>query len=674
MTFAAHIALLLAGLLPAALLVGGAHSATPRPAQDDPAAYEAKLTAADEELYTRAFRSAAHGRWDRAVRLAGQARDPLPAKILTWMRLSHGKAKLSLAELESFIAANPTWPRQKSLQIRLEKAMREGVPDSRVVALFKTRRPVSGAGRIRLAEALLTEGHRDSGAEWLRYAWVENDFERKEQKRILKAHGALLRAADHARRLDRLLWDGRRSDARALLKRVQTGQRRVAEARIALMRRARDVDRRIERVPPALHADPGLVYERARWRRRAGKTQAARDLLAKYAGDGGSRPEKWWTERNRHVRDLIEKGRMEQAYAIASRNGQPKFSAGLADGEFLAGWLALRFLKQPLRATRHFRKLYQGVRFPISRARAAYWHGRASQALGNTENATRWYGLAARHPATYYGQLATEALGRGRLLRLPRLRNPRGTERRVFAGRELVRAAAMVSQLGQRKLFRTFMLHLGEQLERPMEQFLLARMARRHGRLDLSIRLAKKAARQGALVVETTYPLLELPHTRSERPLVIAVARQESEFDVRAVSPAGARGLMQLMPTTAREVAQGLGLRYSRQRLTADPRYNVRLGDHYLSQLIERYDGSYVLAVAAYNAGPGRVATWMKRNGDPRKPEVDAIDWVELIGIPETRNYVQRVMENLQIYRGRIANRPIASRVGADLVRNRAAN
>lgn len=424
MTFAAHIALLLAGLLPAALLVGGAHSATPRPAQDDPAAYEAKLTAADEELYTRAFRSAAHGRWDRAVRLAGQARDPLPAKILTWMRLSHGKAKLSLAELESFIAANPTWPRQKSLQIRLEKAMREGVPDSRVVALFKTRRPVSGAGRIRLAEALLTEGHRDSGAEWLRYAWVENDFERKEQKRILKAHGALLRAADHARRLDRLLWDGRRSDARALLKRVQTGQRRVAEARIALMRRARDVDRRIERVPPALHADPGLVYERARWRRRAGKTQAARDLLAKYAGDGGSRPEKWWTERNRHVRDLIEKGRMEQAYAIASRNGQPKFSAGLADGEFLAGWLALRFLKQPLRATRHFRKLYRGVRFPISRARAAYWHGRASQALGNTENATRWYGLAARHPATYYGQLATEALGRGRLLRLPRLRNP----------------------------------------------------------------------------------------------------------------------------------------------------------------------------------------------------------------------------------------------------------
>ncbi len=519
MNFDRRIAVLLAGFFLA--LAPPAAATTPRTAAVDPSEFDAKLTASDEDLYTRAFRVAERGNWRRAEHLAVQARDPLPGKILTWMRLSEGNGEAGFAELSAFIAKNPTWPRQKALSGRLERAMRRDVGDvanRRIIAWHKDRRPVTAAGHIRLAEALLAEGFAETGVAWLRHAWINDDFERKERGRILRTHGKRLRARDHGERLDRLLWDRRWRDARGLLALVSAERRRVAEARIALMRRSRDVRTRIKRVPASLRGDPGLVYERVRWRRRAGKTESARDLLAAHLGDRGPRPRKWWDERSRHVRDLIETGRMERAYAIASKHGQPAFTVGFAEAEFLSGWLALRFLDKPAPAARHFRVLYDGVRFPISRARAAYWHARASARLGNAEHARRWYRLAAQYPATYYGQLATESLGQGALLRLPRLRRPREAERRIFARRELVRAAALLSQLGRRPLFATFMRRLGRQLERPMDQYLLSMMAWRHGRQSLAIRLAKRAVRQGALVVETAYPLVGLPRTRSEPP------------------------------------------------------------------------------------------------------------------------------------------------------------
>ena len=582
-----HIFAALAGLVLLASLSSTAAAVPSAPATGDLSDFEAKLTAADEELYTRAFRAADGGGWNRANRLARRAREPLPAKILEWLRLTRGQGEPSFERLVRFIEQNPNWPRRRSLLAQAEEAMAKNVSDARIIAWFRARRPVTGRGRQRLGEALLAEGFAKQGAEWLRHTWVHDDYEREEQRRFHKWHRSLLRTEDHVARLDRLLWDERRSDAKAILGLVPADQRRLAEARLALMRRSRDVGKRISAVPSALRNNPGLVYERVRWRRRAGEEESARKLLAAHEGDEGARPEKWWAERHRHVRDLIEKRRMKTAYALAQMHGQPPFSVGFAEAEFLSGWLALRFLKKPLAAAWHFRRLYDGVRFPISRARAAYRRARASQALGQANHAQRWYRLAARYPATYYGQLATEALGRGSLLRLPRLRKPRDAERRIFARRELVRAAAMMSQLGQRRLFRSFMLRLGETLPGRLDQYLLSWMARRHRHPGLAIRLAKKALRQGTTVIETAYPLVTIPRTRSERSLVLAVARQESEFDPRAISPAGARGIMQLMPSTARGVSRDIGARYSKRRLTGDPRYNIRLGDSYLVQLAE---------------------------------------------------------------------------------------
>lgn len=632
------------------------------------------LPGAEMASVARAFDEAARGNWERAHRLARAAGSPLGARILRWWDYRREGTRASFADIARFIDENPDWPSQRALQAAAEAAMAGArVSDAAVLAWYRARDPVSRAGRLRYADALLGAGETARAAKFVRAAWVEDAFGARELADALRRYRSLLRPADHHARLDRLLWDGHARAARHMLRHVGAGQRRLAEARLALRARAGGVDAAIARVPRALRDDPGLVYERLRWRREKGKDESARALLHAPPERLGPRPKLWWRERAIQARRAFEGGLISEAYALAAGHRQIATST-FAEAEWLAGWIALRFLHEPGRALRHFSRLRDAVSMPISRARAAYWAGRAAEALGDADGARLWHGDAAGHPGTFYGQLSAARIAAPDM---PLLRESATVGAATLEGHVLFAAARLLSSLGYERLLAPFVDRLGELARNRADHDLISAFSLSLGRPDHAIRAAQHAARRGYVSIERLFPLVDLPFSRRdaalEPALILALTRQESRFDRAARSGAGARGLMQLMPGTARSVARRMRLDYARRRLTTDPAYNVALGSRYLGGLIEKYDGSYLLAVAAYNGGPGNVARWLAANGDPRRdPGVDIVDWIEAIPLPETRNYVQRVLEGTQVYRWRLGRRPRVSSLERDLARGMA--
>ena len=647
---------------------GGISAASPYSPDEFSALRPGLLSAGDWKLYKRAFAAAKKGDWTKARRLGARAADPLPAKVITWLFLSEPGTPAGFEEIARFIAGNAGWPRRQTLLRHAEKAMGDRIPHERALAWFADHPPVSGEGRVRLAEALMAGGRTDLGAAWLRHAWVADDFDARRERKIVKRHRKLLTRSDHEARLDRLLWDGRRRAARRMLRRVSEGFRALGMARLRLMERAGGVDAAIARVPAQFKTHPGLVYERLRWRRRKGFDERARELLVD-PPDNVVRPEAWWRERQILARRALNEGSVTEAYWLA-RDHEDLGVRALAEAEWLAGWIALRFLDDPEAAYAHFTRVYNAVRFPISRARGAYWAGRAAESRGEPERAREWFAKAARHQTAYYGQLAASKLeGSGNFALSPNPTLGPG-DWDAFDRRELVRAVRLLAELGEKDRLRPFIMALAEQAERPAEHVLAATLAESLGRADLAIASAKRSGRAGVTVVKAGYPVIPLPSSANvEAALILALSRQESAFNAKAVSASGARGLMQLLPRTAKRVARSLKIPYVKAKLTEDPAYNATLGSAYLARLIKAYGGSYVLALAAYNAGPARVKRWMRNFGDPRSDEVDVIDWMELVPYPETRNYLHRVLEALQVYRQRLGGRTVALRLEEDLGR-----
>jgi soluble lytic murein transglycosylase len=361
------------------------------------------------------------------------------------------------------------------------------------------------------------------------------------------------------------------------------------------------------------------------------------------------------------------------AYNLASQHGLSR-GEGFADGEWIAGWIALKFLKDAAKADAHFAKLDDNVTAPVSKARALYWRAQSEKALNQPDLANAALSQAATYSFTYYGQLAAQQLSAQATLTLGDPPPITPDVRAAFENQELVRALRAMAQLGDRQAFEQISFYLDDQLQTPAEHEMLSELARVNFYTKIAVRSAKAGIRRGIVAQDAAFPLLDLPPAargadRPEPALVLAIARQESEFDPQAVSPVGARGLMQIMPATARMTAKRAGVTYSQASLT-DPNYNLTLGSAYLQELIDQFGGSYVLAIASYNAGPGRANQWMSDWGDPRMGSVDVVDWVELIPISETRNYVQRVMENLQVYRYRLAAGPTPIKLDADLRRH----
>ncbi len=630
-------------------------------------AHAAALSGRDLEIYRAAFTAAEAGHYSAAGELALEAKDGLLAKAVEWLYLVRAGSGASFGEIAAFIKDNPDWPKQESLHERAEEAIPDDQSPSSLREWFEANPPVSATGRIRYAEGLLATGEEQRGTELLRKVWVEDNMGDRQEQILMFKHHDLIRQSDHVARLDRLLWDGQTRAARDMLNRVGKDRALLAEARLKLQAMDPGAEYALRRVPAALQNDPGLIFDRLRWRVRKDRDDEARAILMHPPSDL-VRPDLWWRERSIEIHRAFLEGYYSEAQRMAEQHGQDPGSRGFASGEWTAGFIALRLLKDPATALAHFRKMAATVQYPISRARADYWTGRALEAMGKSSEARRAYVAAANFSTTYYGQLAALRLDPASRPTLPPPPQPSAAARSAFNGKELVRVVKELGEVGEDDLKEVFLKRLAILATAPEEAELVASLAIAEQRPDLAVRMARQTWHGEMPLTVHGYPVLQLADSAgTERALVLSVIRQESGFDPRAISQAGALGLMQVMPGTARKTAGGMGLRYAVSRLTDDPEYNVRLGCTILAKLLDGFGGNYVLALAAYNAGEARVHEWLRENGDPRAPQVNVIDWIEMIPFEETRNYVQRVVEALHVYRERLAGTRLSLRLAKDL-------
>lgn len=630
------------------------------------------LTAEQLRAYGAALQALDAGRLQDARYLAGQAQHALGIKVFRWLELLQPRSGTTFEEIAGFYEANPDWPALEVLLRRAEEAMSDQTDDGLVLSWFATRQPVSVDGAMRLGEALLRRGERQKAITLLRETWLNGTFGSRQEEDFLKRYSGLLTSNAHGQRLDRLVWEGKREEAQRMLPRVDAGQQALATARLQLAAQARNAPQALAKVPDKLKLDPGLLFERVRWYRRKGEEDKARELLLS-AGNRLGRPDLWWQERAYAARTALSQSRPRDAYKIVSHHGISTDDAyAYTEAEWFSGWIALRFLNDPQGAMRHFTRVAETGRYPVTKARAAYWAGRAAEATNTPKLARQWYLQGAAYLTTYYGQLAWARLEAADRSPWPKTPKPTAAERTAFDHHELVQVTRFLSELGQSERIKPFLLRLVSTARSPAQIGMVGELTESLRRPDLGVSVAKRAAQQGVLLPEHGYPVLSVSSGDTpERPLVLATIRQESAFEADAVSRVGARGLMQLMPGTAKGVARQLGLSPDIGLLTRDPQHNVRLGSAYLGGLLDDFDGSYVLAIASYNAGPGRARAWIRDNGDPRRADVDVVDWIEQIPIDETRNYVQRVLENLQVYRQRLGGTQLAETLERDLRRGR---
>lgn len=638
LAFLASIAILaasLAGLTPAA------------------AAESALLSAKDIAIYKQAFAAVKKDRWKEARRLIEKAKDPLPGKVIIWMDLTRPGPGRDFREMTAFLKANPDWPLRYTLTQQAERAMPEYLKPQDVLQWFGERDPTTAEGAMKLAGALMATRQEQRAERVVQAAWIQRDFNKADEQVFLQRFGHLLHQQQHWARLDRLLWEDQREQATRMLTRVDANHQALARARMKLADQAKDAAQAVANVPQSLRNDPGLIYERARLLRRKDKFAEAAELLDP-PPQNALRPDLLWGELKRAARGSLNDGNISAAYRLAAAHGNDGGEA-FAEGEFLAGWIALRFLEDASAAMKHFTALYAGTTSVISQSRGAYWAGRAAEQAGDVAKAQDWYKAAAKGITSFYGQMAALRLAGQPEIRLAGTPKPSAQEKQSFDKKELVRVVRVLTALDENERTRYFLTKLMELSSKPAEYQLVAGLAAEIDRRDFAVAVAKEARTRGVEMIDYLYPVIKLPEGKNPEPaLLLGLIRQESAFDVGAVSSAGARGLMQLLPSTAKGVAKKVGVKYAEKRLTTDSNYNITLGRAYLDGLLDRFGGSYVLAAAAYNAGPTRARDWIYTYGDPRTGEVDVIDWIESVPFDETRNYIMRVLENTQIYRARL--------------------
>ncbi|MFQ5563633.1 MAG: transglycosylase SLT domain-containing protein [Parvularculaceae bacterium] len=663
------------GFLAAFAVAAGGATAAVTPRLKPPPPPPAYLSVADHAQIEAVLDAIDRRDWKRAREEAEAVADPIAKSLADWFYFNAENPNVDLEDAQDFLEAHQDWPAISRIQAHVERSVLDSVPSEDVRAFFESRDPRTGDGKLELARALSDVGQEDAAVELVRNAWINHTFTLSEERRLLARHGGDLREEDHAARVDRLLWARQVTNSRRIYSKLNARDRRMAVARAALLMRASSGPKLFDKLPPDEKMDSGVLHAAVRFYRRT-KNEELAIALARQAPttpEALRNPQAWWSERELLMRWALKNGRFADAYAMAAGAGlDPKDDyADFAEAEFDAGWIALRFLNEPERAETHFMALAAAVTSPISTARAFYWLGRAAEARGARDLATVRYSRAAAHIYTYYGQLAAEKLGGAALeakFAPPTISTP--ADRARFTSRPVVAALRMLSDLDRDHDFLTFAYRVDDQLETPGEYAELAKLADRKGAPHITVRAGKVGISRGAFAPDVVYPMIFVPEeaTRfSPAEILLGLSRQESEFNPRAYSRAGARGLMQLLPSTALITARKEGLRYSRAALLDDPGYNMMIGSAHLSHLFERFDDSYVMTFAAYNAGAYRVDRWIEEFGDPRDPNVDPVDWVELIPFSETRNYVQRVLENTQVYRSRLHDRPIAGRLASDL-------
>ncbi|MGJ4946883.1 transglycosylase SLT domain-containing protein [Bradyrhizobium sp. HKCCYLS20291] len=593
---------------------------------------------------------------DDATQVEQAISDPVARKLAEWVILRSDNNNASVERYRAFITANPSWPSQSFLRRRLEAALWDDKRDDAVVwSWFENESPLSAKGRFALARVMLNRGDRANAERLVRDAWRGDAMSEDTENNILDQFGPLISGGDHKARMDTLLYGSEHEAALRAARRLGAGYVALAKARIAAYRKASNSRPLLDAVPHELHGDAGYMFSRIQLLRRDEKFAEAAQLMLSAPKDPGRlhNLDEWWIERRLLSRKMIDSGDYRSAYLIARDAALPNRDIYKTEQEFTAGWIALRFLNDPQTAAQHFARIGVGSVNPTTLARAGYWQGRAAEAMGRAQEARAAYTSAAEQSTSYYGQLARAKLG------LPQLGlngAPTGRGRSVER-LEVVRAAQLLYELDEGEVAIPMFADMGDNGD-PDVLVGLAEIAGRHSDARAMLLVGKAALNRGLPFDHYAYPVNGIPAFRSigpevEQSVIFSIARQESAFNQAVVSPAQAYGLMQVTPDAGRYVCKRAGVSFDLSRMKTDPVYNAQLGAAELGGLLEDYRGSYIMTFAAYNAGRGSVKKWIDRYGDPRDPKVDAVDWVELIPFAETRNYVQRVMENLQVYRAR---------------------
>ena len=597
------------------------------------------------------------GNWDTAAVIA-QRDGVVAADVIEWHRLRAGRG--NYAEVTAFLNRRPDWPGEAYLRRQSEKAV-ISAGEPAVLSFFADDAPQTPRGVLAYAAAKTADGQQGEADASVVLAWRTMRMNDTSHASFVAAHSDLLKS-HHTARLSNMLWRGSAADARRMLDIVGDGPKALARARLALQNLNKNVNELIDAVPESLRSDAGLQYDRFTWRARKGRSADAKTLLRDQSTsvEALGQPQAWSNRRRSLARDEMRDGDPKLAYQLASKHFLDEGSA-YADLEWLSGYIALRKLNDPATALGHFLRFNKAILSPISKGRAGYWIGRAYEALDDPAQADQAYTNAAQHPTSFYGLLAAERAGLPFDLDLAvgaPLPDWRDSD---MANHPLFEAGLLLQASGELDVAERFWTHYAESLGQNQASQ-LGRAAIDVSQPHLAVMIGKRLAQRAIVLPEPYYSL----HPAAYRALpmapemVLAIARRESEFDPKVQSGVGARGLMQIMPATAKEVAAGLGRsdEHSTARLTADPEYNADLGAAFLSTLAGRFEGNVVMMSAAYNAGPSRPIRWSKMYGDPRG-QMDVVDWIEHIPFRETRNYVMRVTESLPIYRARLGKVPM---------------
>ena len=615
------------------------------------------LSSKDFLIAQKTFSLVKRKRWNSAMKEVRKSRSKLLKDLVTWMYLKEPSNNLTFQDYKKFIDKNPEWPRINRLRYLAEHKINfKNVKPKEVLKFFEKKEPLSGYGKIKLGEAFLTKGNTKKAHDLIAEGFKTANLSSVEHRYLNKKFRNLLTKEDYIERAKYLAWEQDFYELRRTLRYLPSGYKELYFARFALMTRSYGVDSAIAKVPAQFKNDIGLQFDRAKWRRKRGRYDSALEIINNLPQDPKLlvKPDLWFKEKFIIARSRINKKRFAEAYGLLINHGVLD-SGNLAEAEWHAGWLALRFLNKPEAAVQHFKIMYEGVNYPISKSRAAYWVGKAYEQLGKDQNAKDWYKKSSVFNTTFYGQLASAKINKNDF----KVKNSytfSEEDYKKLLKTDLARAVILLSELDMTQKGKDILRHLGSEERSIKEQVLAGKLSQQVGRLDFAIQIAKQTSYQNKNLLELNYPIIETPKVVSKRTIlpqevILSLIRQESEFDRDANSWVGAKGLMQIMPATGRLVSKQAGLRYSRSRLIEDEFFNLQLGCYYISGLNDEFNGAIYMAFAGYNAGPHRVRRWVKRFGDPRKGEIDPIDWIELIPFTETRNYVQRVIENIQVYK-----------------------
>ena len=624
------------------------------------------LSRNDFKIAKATFKAIDKKKWKTAIKLSKKSKNKILFKLVHWLYLKESINAASFYDYLTFINNNPDYPRISRLRYLAEhKINLNTVSPSVITKWFGETGPLSDYGKIKLGEIYLKQGNTERGSQLIKEGWIKAKLSKTDLRYLRKKYKKIITVSDNIKRADWHAWEGKYWDVQRMLRYLPKDETALYRARQLLMSKSYGVDNAIAKVPAKFKNDIGLQYDRLKWRRRRGRLYPSLEILFKIPKDSIKliRPDIWWKERAILTRSLIYKKKYALAYKVCS-NHYLKEGSEYAEAEWLSGWVALTFLNDPSMALQHFKNFYNDVGYPISMSRGAYWIARTYKIMKNNQKSKEWFGEASKYLNTYYGQLAFTEIYPKKAFSLIEQPTVSKEYEKNFNRNILIKSVRLLHELDKTKYTKDLVKHLASLDIENGSEILAGKLAVEIGRYDYAIQIAKQASYEKRFYNKLNYPVIQIPNivnqkTMPKSELVLAVIRQESEFDPKANSAVGAKGMMQVMTYTAKLIAKQAKLPYSKSKLKSDPNYNIKLGSFYLSSLLEEYEGSYPFALAAYNAGPKRVKYWKKINGNPQKGKIDYVDWIELIKFKETRNYVQRVLENINVYRYMLSGKPV---------------